>query len=392
MALAALLLDLDGTLVDANVAHAESFARAAAEAGIVLPRDRFDQEIGKGGDLLVPAVFGPEFEREHGDAVRESAARHFRLIAEAERLRLFDGAERIIEAARALGLRVALASSSTEEDLDATFASVGTDLRERVDAVTTASDADASKPEPDILAAAAAKLGVPLVACALVGDTVFDGEAARRAGAAFIGVATWVASESDLVGAGARAVNDSTAGLAGSLDATLEMASPGPHVLTTDALDRLMEEALAEAEAALDAGDEPIGAVVARADGTVLSRGRNRAASGGDPLRHAETEALHALAAAGTAEPGLVLVTTLEPCAMCLGAAAEAGLHAVVYALEAPLNGAARRLIPVSGDVSGGRPVPLVARGPGRDASLALVRRAARSGGFAERLVASLDW
>lgn len=390
MALSALLLDLDGTLVDANAAHAEAMRRAAAGFGVALARDRFDAGIGMGGDLLVRAVFGDAFEATHGDAFRESAARHFAEIAEAEPLRLFKGAERLIAAARARGLRVALASSSSTDDLDATFASVGVDLRELVDATTTASDADASKPEPDIVRAAAAKLGVPTAACALVGDTAFDGEAARRAGAAFVGVATWRYSEPDLLGAGARAAFASTADLADRFDEALAAAAPGPHALSDAVLDALAAAALREAEAAARAGDAPIGAVVARMDGTVLARGRNRSATARDALRHAETEALHALFAAGAAEPGLVLVTTLEPCAMCLGAAAEAGVHAVVYCLEAPPNGAAGRLLPVRGDVAGRRVDPLVAPGPRRAASLALVRRAAGEGGFAARLLASL--
>ena len=388
MALAALLLDLDGTLVDANAAHTESLIRAASEFGLVVPSDRVDREIGKGADLLVPAVFGAAFEAAHGEAFREAVGRHYADVARSEKLRLFDGAERLIAAAHSRGLRVALATSSTEADLDATFASVGTDLRDLVDAVTTASDAEASKPEPDIVLAAAHKLGVPPAACALVGDTVFDGAAARAAGAAFVGVATWRASEADLRGAGARATFATTADLADRLDEALAAAAPGAHALTAAVLDALAAEALREAEAALDAGDAPIGAVVARADGTVLARGRNRSSTGNDRLRHAETEALRALGPAG--EPGLVLVTTLEPCAMCLGAAAEAGLHAVVYALGAPLNGASRRLLPVAGDVGGASTVPLVARGPGREASLALVRRAAASGGYAARLLASL--
>lgn len=387
MALAALLLDLDGTLVDANAAHAESMVRAAAEFDVRVPRDRIDREIGKGGDLLTPDVFGPAFEKEHGDAFREAVARHFEQIAAETRLRLFDGAERLIAAARARGLRLALASSSTEGDLDATFASVGTDLRDLVDAVTTSSDAEASKPHPDILTVAAQKLGVPPAACALVGDTVFDGEAARRAGVAFIGVATWTASETDLKTAGARATFASTEALVDGLDAALDAAAPGAGVLTAGTLEALTAEALREAEAALGAGDAPIGAVIADQDGTVFARGRNRASAG--RLHHAETEALRALA--GDAPAGAVLVTTLEPCAMCVGAAAEAGVHAVVYALEAPPNGAAGRLLPVPGDVPGRRVLPLVACGPGRAASLALVRRAAAEGGFAARLLASIE-
>ena len=384
MALAALLLDLDGTLVDSNAAHTEAMVRAAADFGLVVPADRVDVGIGKGGDLLSPDLFGPAFEAAHGEAFRDGAGQHFARIAAREPLRVFDGALALIDAARARGLRLALASSAAEEDLDATFASTGTDLRDLVDAVTTSSDARASKPEPDLLLVAAGTLGVPPAACALVGDTVFDAEAARRAGVAFIGVATWRASEADLRAAGAVATFPSTAALVDGLDAALAAASPGDHALTDAVLGTLMDEALAEARAALDAGDAPIGAIVARADGTVLARGRNRSATGNDRLRHAEMEALHALG--GKAEPGAVLVTTLEPCAMCLGAAVEAGVHAVVYALEAPPNGAAGRLLPARA----GGPLPLVARGPGREASLALVREAAAAGGYAGRLLATL--
>lgn len=72
---------------------------------------------------------------------------------------------------------------------------------------------------------------------------------------------------------------------------------------------------------------------------------------------------------------------------MCLGAMAEAGLHATVYALEAPLNGARGYLSPLPG-----RTLPLVAAGPGRDASFDLLRQsAARDGGFAERIVRSVE-
>ncbi|HEX8298059.1 MAG TPA: HAD-IA family hydrolase [Rubricoccaceae bacterium] len=386
MALAALLLDLDGTLVDSNAAHTEAMVRAAADLGVTVPADRIDLGIGKGGDLLSPDLFGPAFEAEHGEAFRDGAGRHFAHVAAREPLQTFDGAAALIDAARVRGLRLALASSAAAEDLDATFNSTGLDLRERVDVVTTSSDAEASKPEPDLLLVAAEKLGVPPGACALVGDTVFDAEAARRAGVAFIGLATWRASEEELKAAGACATFASTVDLVAGLDSALDAASPGEHALTDDVLEALMDTALGEARAALDAGNAPIGAVVARADGSVLARSRNCSTTGQDRLRHAETEALHALG--GAVEPGAVLVTTLEPCAMCLGAAAEAGVHVVVYALEAPLNGAAGRLLPTR---AGGQ-LPLVACGPKRQASLALVREAAAAGdGFASHLLESLD-
>ena len=388
MSLSALLLDLDGTLTDSNGAHSESFARAAADAGYPLPRDRFDLVIGKGADHVVEDVFGPGVEAEQGDALRDAIGEAFREVAGSRTLRLFDGAEALIDAARERGLTLALATSSAESDLDALFESVGTDLRDRFDVVTTSSDVDGSKPEPDLVRVVADKLGVPPAACALVGDTVYDGEAARRGGVAFVGVATWVWDEDALRGAGARAVYASTAALVADLDAALEAAAPGRPALTHAGERALMDAALAQAREALEAGDLPIGAAIGRGDGTVVATGRNRATTEGDRLRHAETAALHALFERGGAdEPGLVLATTLEPCSMCLGAMTEAGLHASVYALAAPPNGAAGKLLPLPG-----RTLPLVARGPGRDESLALLRRAAdRDGGFAARLVAAID-
>lgn len=388
MALSALLLDLDGTLVDTNAYHSASFGRAAAAHGFSLPKERFEREIGKGAGRVIHDVFGETVDREQGEALRDDTGSAFHEIASHTTFDLFDGAEALIDAARQRGLKVALATSSTEKDLDVIFESVGTDLRDRFDVVTTATDVDESKPQPEVVRVLAEKLKVPPAACALVGDTIYDVEAATRGGAAGIGVATWVWDAEAFRQSGARAVYASTAALAADLDAALAAAAPGDQALTLDAQRALMAAALRGAREAFAAGDLPVGAVVGRADGTVLAEGRNRSASAGDPLRHAELDALHRLAAAGGLdEPGLVLVSTLEPCAMCLGAMAEAGLHATVYALEAPLNGARGYLSPLPG-----RTLPLVAAGPGRDASFDLLRQsAARDGGFAERIVRSVE-
>ncbi len=385
MSASVLLLDLDGTLVDSNGAHARAFARAAEDFGVPVARDRFDRAIGKGADHVVPDVFGPVFERDHGDDYRDALGRHFREIAQAEAFRVFDGAQRLADAARQRGLKTALATSSSEGDLDALFASAGVDFRDQVDFVTTSSDVDDSKPDPDLVRVVAEHFGVPAAACVLVGDTVYDGRAARRGGTAFVGVATWVWSEEDLEGASARAVYPSTAALADDLDAALAAAQPGDATFSAEAADALMAEAMQQAREALDAGDAPIGAVIGRADGTVVARGRNRSATTGDRLRHAETDALHALMGGRETEDGLILATTLEPCAMCLGAMTEAGVHAALYALEAPPNGAAGAL-----DALPSRRQPLVATwGRGhRQTSLDLVRQAAAAqGGFTRRLL-----
>ena len=101
-------------------------------------------------------------------------------------------------------------------------------------------------------------------------------------------------------------------------------------------LDALMREALAEAELAGQAGELPIGAVVAL-DGQVVGRGRARQKERRSQLAHAE---LAALLDAGetilTRHDEAVVVTTVEPCPLCLGACVMADVPHIVYALHDP--------------------------------------------------------
>ena len=103
-----------------------------------------------------------------------------------------------------------------------------------------------------------------------------------------------------------------------------------------------MAAALAEARAALDTGDVPVGAVVIDASGTVIARGRNRREADGDPTAHAEIVAIRA-AARSVGDwrlDGLTLVVTLEPCTMCAGAITAARLGRVVFGGADPRAGA----------------------------------------------------
>ena len=94
-----------------------------------------------------------------------------------------------------------------------------------------------------------------------------------------------------------------------------------------------MRLALDEARLALDHDDVPVGAVVVDAQGNVLGRGHNRREVDGDPVAHAEVEALRAAAAAvgHWRLDGTVLYATLEPCAMCAGALVNARVSRLVY-------------------------------------------------------------
>ncbi len=112
-----------------------------------------------------------------------------------------------------------------------------------------------------------------------------------------------------------------------------------------------MALALAEARAAAQAGDVPVGALVVK-DGAVVATGRNRREVDADPTAHAEIVALRdAARAAGTWRlDGATLYVTLEPCPMCAGALVNARIARLVYGAEDPKAGAARSLFSICDD------------------------------------------
>ncbi|GGL73754.1 tRNA(Ile)-lysidine synthase [Deinococcus aerolatus] len=109
-----------------------------------------------------------------------------------------------------------------------------------------------------------------------------------------------------------------------------------------DPLHTAMGEALALARQAAAEDEVPVGAVVLGPDGRVVGRGRNTSRADGDMTRHAELAALRGAAASlGTGYlTACTLVVTLEPCPMCLGAALEARVGAIVYGAANPKAGA----------------------------------------------------
>jgi tRNA(adenine34) deaminase len=101
--------------------------------------------------------------------------------------------------------------------------------------------------------------------------------------------------------------------------------------------------ALEQADLAAGQGDVPVGAVVVAPDGVVLAAAHNEREAAGDPTAHAEVLALRRAAAAGDGWrlEGCTLVVTLEPCAMCAGAAVLARVERIVYGAADPKAGAA---------------------------------------------------
>src|SRR5260221_1777804 len=105
-------------------------------------------------------------------------------------------------------------------------------------------------------------------------------------------------------------------------------------------LDDLMSAALDEARRARDAGEVPIGAVVA-IDGAIVGRGFNQPLSSGDPTAHAEIVAIReaARAVGNYRLTGATLCVTIEPCLMCVGALVHARIATLVYGAAEPRTG-----------------------------------------------------
>jgi HAD superfamily hydrolase (TIGR01549 family) len=225
MTIKGMIFDIDGTLIDTNPAHVEAWHRAFRRHGFDVPAERIVVEIGKGGDKLVPSVLGEDVEERMGEALRKAQKEEFLAIAARERFQLFPGAKEIFPVLRKRGIRTALATSSDEKHLDATLASAGVDFHRLADVVVTRSPDEASKPSPDLVVAAVHELALTPAQCAMVGDTVYDGQACRAAGVVFLGVLTGPAAEPDLLEAGARGVWHDVAHLLAELDRALEIAS-----------------------------------------------------------------------------------------------------------------------------------------------------------------------
>ena len=199
----AAILDIDGTLVDSNYFHTIAWYRAFREHGHTLPMWRIHRAIGMGGDQMIGALLGDEVEEREGDDIRDTEKkRYFDLIDE---VRPLEGSRELIEELREAGHRIVLASSAKPDEVDHYLDLL--DARDLADAWTTSGDVERTKPEPDLVHSALEKVGGgPAV---MVGDSVYDCEAAKNAGVETIAVLTGGFSDSELLKAGARIVFDS---------------------------------------------------------------------------------------------------------------------------------------------------------------------------------------
>ena len=198
----AVIFDIDGTLVDSNDYHIWAWQHAFREHGHDISPARIHTQIGKGGDLLIPALL-PDATSEEQKAL---SARHGEIFKTRylHRVRPFPNAAELLRRVAAGGQKVALASSASEDELDHYVRLLG--VGDILSAATSKDDADKTKPAPDIFAAALEKLGSTPAAVRVVGDTPYDVEAAAKCGIATVAVRSGGFSDRALRESGARAL------------------------------------------------------------------------------------------------------------------------------------------------------------------------------------------
>jgi HAD superfamily hydrolase (TIGR01509 family) len=202
------LLDVDGTLIDSNYLHALAWSRAFTELGTWAPSNAIHRLVGMGGDQLVPTLFGHDI-----PGAADAWRRHYEaLLVE---VRPFPDADTLLHSLAEAGLAVVLASSAPKEHLAAARELL--DCDDVIDAATSSDDVQSSKPEPDIFIAALHAGSVDSRRAIVIGDSVWDVRAARRAGLACVAVETGGFSSHELSEEGALHVYRDVAELAAQL-------------------------------------------------------------------------------------------------------------------------------------------------------------------------------
>jgi HAD superfamily hydrolase (TIGR01509 family) len=206
--LKAVLLDVDGTLVDSNDAHAQAWLEVFQRNGYPGTFEWIRELIGKGGDKLLPEVTGLA-ENSH-EAKRLSKERSALFAREyLPRLRPFPKAEALLRRLHDLGLQLVVASSAAEDELQPLLEVCG--ALPFVQHQTSSGDARHSKPDPDIVQVALGKAGCSPGEAVMLGDTPYDVQAASKAGVPTIALRSGGHPDSAL--SGALAIYDDVADL-----------------------------------------------------------------------------------------------------------------------------------------------------------------------------------
>ncbi len=199
MALAGVILDVDGTLVLSNDAHAQAWVEAFADYGYQINFAQVRPLIGMGGDQVIPRLV-PALDSKEGVGKQITARRKELILNKfSPHLAPTRGARDLVQKMQTAGLHLIIASSATEQELDILLKVAQVD--DLLQEFTSSSEAEKSKPDPDIVKAALTKAQLAPDRTVMLGDTPYDVEAANQAGVQVIAFRTGGFSDQQLSGA-----------------------------------------------------------------------------------------------------------------------------------------------------------------------------------------------
>ncbi len=218
----AVIFDIDGTLMDTNHLHILAWERAFKRGGYSVPAERIAVDIGKGGDHLVPAILGdPQSKADEEEQERTRTAHDDEYAKIVNQAKPFPSAAQILARLCKRGLKVALASSASEEEVNRYLGYLDAD--KNVDVIVNKSDVESSKPAPDVFYVALKKLGLEPEQAVAVGDTPYDIIASRKLGLACVAVLSGGFDRDQLEAEGPIAIFASVAELQAHLDELVEL-------------------------------------------------------------------------------------------------------------------------------------------------------------------------
>jgi len=182
---AAVLWDLDGTLVDSEDYHWRSWRDTMAAEGVTLSYEQFLASFGKRNDLILRGWLG-DIAAARIQAIGDAKEVEYRRLARTEGLEPLPGAAEWVKRLHAAGWKQAIASSAPRANVEVVVQALGFDRL--IDAIASAEDVTRGKPAPDVFLEAARRTGVPPPLCVVVEDVAAGIAAARAAGMKSIGV------------------------------------------------------------------------------------------------------------------------------------------------------------------------------------------------------------
>jgi HAD superfamily hydrolase (TIGR01509 family) len=191
----AVFFDLDGTLVDSNEFHILAWAEAIEACGLRASRASLRNEIGKGADMLIPALF-PGLGGVQRDLLEKTQGKIFE-TGYLPQVRPFPGASALVTQLRAQGIKVLLVSSSSNKEV--LHYSKLLEIESHLDGAVSSDDAPHSKPAPDLFTRALEIVApVQVHDVIAVGDTPYDVQAAAKCGIRTIALRSGGFSDRDL--------------------------------------------------------------------------------------------------------------------------------------------------------------------------------------------------